>query len=100
MARVFVFVKGFLKRKVLRKQNKSVSLAHRKIKYWVQLTDSSLVLQTSRPKPKKSVSFTRTHTCTHTFPLPVLSGHTTKVVNPHNTHTHLSLSVSPRARRK
>ena len=66
MARVFVFVKGFLKRKVLRKQNKSVSLAHRKIKYWVQLTDSSLVLQTSRPKPKKSVSFTRTHTCTHT----------------------------------
>ena len=57
---VFVMhcVAGVLKRKVLRKANKSsVSLArHRKIKYWVQLTDNCLVLHSSKPKPKKSVS--------------------------------------------
>jgi hypothetical protein len=46
---------GFLRRKVLRKANKSmVSLTpRRKVKYWVQLTDNCLVLHSSKPKPKK-----------------------------------------------
>ena len=58
-------VAGFLRRKVWKKANKStVSLTpRRKVKYRVQLTENSLILHSSKPRPKKSVSvFTRVRT--------------------------------------
>ena len=37
------------------------SLARRKVKYWVQLTESSLILYTSKPSTKKSVRHIHTN---------------------------------------